>query len=174
MSESCSVTSNSFQPHGLYSPWNPPGQNTGVGSLSFLQGIFQPRDLTGVSCIAGRFFTSWATRETDEDTLFIKIIIWSSKSFPLFLCRPYLSSCPGGHTFHPFFSSLSMYFLYCDSPSNYSSPLKAYFIDMQSRGGRLKWCFHWVLNWSNHVCPQEFLRSTMYNLFRCCVWWQLL
>ena len=26
-------------PHGLYSPWNSPGQNTGVGSLSLLQGI---------------------------------------------------------------------------------------------------------------------------------------
>ena len=26
--------------HGLYSPWNPPGQNTGVGSLSLLQSIF--------------------------------------------------------------------------------------------------------------------------------------
>ena len=25
---------------GLYSPWNSPGQNTGVGSLSLLQGIF--------------------------------------------------------------------------------------------------------------------------------------
>ena len=27
-------------PHGLYSPWNSPDQNTGVGSLSLLQGIF--------------------------------------------------------------------------------------------------------------------------------------
>ena len=27
-------------PHGLYSPWNSLGQNTGVGSLSLLQGIF--------------------------------------------------------------------------------------------------------------------------------------
>ena len=27
-------------PHGLYSPWNSPGQNTGVDSLSLLQGIF--------------------------------------------------------------------------------------------------------------------------------------
>ena len=27
-------------PHGLYNPWNSPGQNTGVGSLSLLQGIF--------------------------------------------------------------------------------------------------------------------------------------
>ena len=29
-----------LQPHGLYSSWNSPGQNTGVGSLSLLQGIF--------------------------------------------------------------------------------------------------------------------------------------
>ena len=39
-SESCSVVSNSLQPQGLYSPWNSPGQDTGVGSLSLLQGIF--------------------------------------------------------------------------------------------------------------------------------------
>ena len=32
--------SDSLQPHGLYSPWNSPGQNTAVGSLSLLQGIF--------------------------------------------------------------------------------------------------------------------------------------
>ena len=32
--------SDSLWPHGLYSPWNSPGQNTGVGSCSFLQGIF--------------------------------------------------------------------------------------------------------------------------------------
>jgi len=29
-----------WDPHGLYSPWNSPGQNVGVGSLSLLQGIF--------------------------------------------------------------------------------------------------------------------------------------
>ena len=40
-SESCSVMSDSMRPHGLYSPWNSPDQNTGVGSLSLLQGIFQ-------------------------------------------------------------------------------------------------------------------------------------
>ena len=39
-SESDSVVSDSLQRHGLYSPWNSPGQNTGVGSLSLLQGIF--------------------------------------------------------------------------------------------------------------------------------------
>ena len=39
-SESRSVMSNSLRPHGLYSPWNSPGQNTRMGSLSLLQGIF--------------------------------------------------------------------------------------------------------------------------------------
>ena len=39
-SESGSVLSYSFPSHGLYSLWNAPGQNTGVGSLSLLQGIF--------------------------------------------------------------------------------------------------------------------------------------
>ena len=38
-SESCSVMSDSLPPHG-YSPQNSLGQNTGVGSLSLLQGIF--------------------------------------------------------------------------------------------------------------------------------------
>ena len=39
-SESHSVVSNSLQSHGLYSPWDSPVQNTGVCSLSLLQGIF--------------------------------------------------------------------------------------------------------------------------------------
>ena len=39
-SESCSVVSDSLRPHGLYSPWKSPGQNTGVGSLSLLQRVF--------------------------------------------------------------------------------------------------------------------------------------
>ena len=39
-SKSHSVVSNSLWPHKLYGPWNSQGQNTGVGSLSFLQGIF--------------------------------------------------------------------------------------------------------------------------------------
>ena len=36
-SERHSVASDSLQPHGLYSLWNSPGQNTGVGSLSLLK-----------------------------------------------------------------------------------------------------------------------------------------
>ena len=93
--------SDSLRPHGLYSPWDSPGQNIAVGSRSqgvfptqgsipglpqcrwilyhlshqgnlrilewvvypFSRGSFQPRSWTGISCIAGGFFTSWATRE---------------------------------------------------------------------------------------------------------------
>ena len=62
-SESHSVVSDSLRPHGPYSPWNSPGQKTGVGSLSLFQGIFQPRDRTQVPHNAGGLFTSWATRE---------------------------------------------------------------------------------------------------------------
>ena len=40
-----SVVSDSLQPHGPYSPWNSPGQNTRVGSLSLLQGIFPTQGL---------------------------------------------------------------------------------------------------------------------------------
>ena len=66
-SESCSVVSHSLWSHELYSPWNSPGQNTGVGSLSLLRGgSSQRRHWTQVSLIAGRFFTSWATREAQE------------------------------------------------------------------------------------------------------------
>ena len=38
--ESHLVVPDSLQAHGLCSPCNSPGQNTGVGSLSLLQGIF--------------------------------------------------------------------------------------------------------------------------------------
>ena len=44
-SESLSVVSDSLWPHGLYSQWNSPDQNTGMGSLSLVQGIFPTRGL---------------------------------------------------------------------------------------------------------------------------------
>ena len=55
--ESHSVVFDSLPPHGLYSPWNSPGQNTGVGGHSLLQGIFptQGLNLALPHCI--KFFT---------------------------------------------------------------------------------------------------------------------
>ena len=63
-SESRSVVSYSLLPHGLYSPWNSPGQNT--GAFPFFRGSSQPRNQTQVSCIADGFFTSWGTRKDQE------------------------------------------------------------------------------------------------------------
>ena len=63
-SESCSAVSDSLQLHGLYSPWNSPGRNSGVARIvewvafPFSRGSSQPRDRTQVSHIAGGFFTS--------------------------------------------------------------------------------------------------------------------
>ena len=48
-----------FLPTAIYSPWNSPGQNIGVGSHSpFSRGSSQPRDRTQVSHISSGFFTS--------------------------------------------------------------------------------------------------------------------
>ena len=65
-SESCSVVSDSLQSHGLYSPWNSPGQILEWVAFPFSRGSSQPKDWTHVYRIAGRFFTSWATREAQE------------------------------------------------------------------------------------------------------------
>ena len=61
-SESHSVVSNSLQHHGLYSPRNSPGQNTGVGSLSLLQGIFPTQGLKPGLLHCRQIVYQWATR----------------------------------------------------------------------------------------------------------------
>ena len=58
--------SSSLWPHGLYNPWNFPGQNTGVGSHSLLQGIFPTQGSNPGLPHCRRFFTSWTTREAQE------------------------------------------------------------------------------------------------------------
>ena len=108
--------SDSLWPHRLYSPWNTPGQNTGVGSLSLLQGIFPtqglkpglwhcrqilyqlshkgsprilewvaypfssgsswPRNQTGVSCIAGRFFANWVSCTVKTARMVTCVLPW--------------------------------------------------------------------------------------------------
>ena len=57
-SESRSVVSDSLRPHGIL-------QARILECVAFpcFRGFSQPRDRTQVSCIGGRFFTSWATRE---------------------------------------------------------------------------------------------------------------
>ena len=70
---SCSVVSDSLQPHELYSlpgssvHGDSPRKNTEMCYQALLQETSQPRDQTKVPCIAGRFFTVWATREAVGD-----------------------------------------------------------------------------------------------------------
>ena len=63
-----------LQPHGLYSPWNSLGQNTRVGSLSLLQGIFPTQGWNPPLPNCSGFFTSWATRESQVGPLDVTII----------------------------------------------------------------------------------------------------
>jgi len=65
-SESRSVVSDSLWPLGLCSPWNSPSQNTEGITFPFSRRSSQPMDQTQVSHIAGRLFTSWATKEVQE------------------------------------------------------------------------------------------------------------
>ena len=128
----------SLQPHGLQSPRNSPGQNSGVGSLSLLQEIFptqgsnpglsycrwilyqlsrkgsprilqwvaypfssrssQPRNPTGVSCIAGGFFTNWAIREVNtkvhiKTTITTKFLLKQKKNCEMRMALPNIKTC---------------------------------------------------------------------------------
>ena len=65
-SESCSVMSSSLRPHGLYSTWNSPGKNTGVGSLSLLQRIFPTQGSNSHLLNCRWILSQLATRETQE------------------------------------------------------------------------------------------------------------
>ena len=59
------------------SPRNSPGRNTEEGSLSLLRGIFPTQGLN-LPCIAGRFFTRWATTEA---LLLVGIFIYWYSNF---------------------------------------------------------------------------------------------
>ena len=62
-------------------PWNFPDQNTGMGSwISLLQGIFQPRDRTQVSHIAGGFFGIFPTQESNQGLPHCRRLLYQSCS----------------------------------------------------------------------------------------------
>ena len=52
-----------LRPHGLYVPWDSPGRTLEWVAFPFSRGSSQLRNQTRLSCIAGGFFTNWATRE---------------------------------------------------------------------------------------------------------------
>ena len=63
-SETLSVMSDPLRPHGLYSPWNSPGQNPGVGSLTFLQGNLRNSAIEpGSPALQANFFPTQLPRK---------------------------------------------------------------------------------------------------------------
>ena len=101
--------SNSLRPQGLTSPWNSSGQNTGVGSHFLLQGSSQPRDPTQISCLADRFFTSWATREaygsqsslhsSDLQHAGVLLTLLFSLCYVLLFATPWTAACQASLSF---------------------------------------------------------------------------
>ena len=62
-------------------PAEPPGKptNTGVVACPFTSCSSQPRNRTGVSCIAGGFFTSWAMVDCNSWKHYKHRVLWSQK-----------------------------------------------------------------------------------------------
>ena len=105
--ESPSVMSDSLRPHGLYSLWNSPGQNTGVGSLSLLQGIFP-------------------TQESNQYLLLCWRIIYQLSYLPQVYIYSLLFEPPSPRAPHP--TPLGWYRPGFEFPEPYSNfPLAVYF-----------------------------------------------
>ena len=65
-------------------------------AVSFSMGSSWPRDWTWVSCIAGRFFTVWATREAWSLFSFNNILLLSSYTFCISFVKFMPRDVPGG------------------------------------------------------------------------------
>ena len=84
--------SDSLRPYGLYSPWNSPGQNTGVGSLFPLWEIFPTQRLNPgllhcrwilyqLSCKGNQSLTfEWlVSKDVEKYKLIHKVLSWCCK-----------------------------------------------------------------------------------------------
>ena len=82
---SCSVMSDSLRSHRLYSPWNSPGQNTRVGSLFLLQGIFPTQGLNPGVLHCRRILYRLSHQGMDERVAYILVRVykfrWSNLYF---------------------------------------------------------------------------------------------
>ena len=84
-------------------------------AFPFSRGSSQPRNQTQVSHVAGRFFTSWATRDTHTYILFCCSIIQSCPT----LCDPMDCSIAGSLFFSIFQSLLELMSIESVMPSNH-------------------------------------------------------
>ena len=72
--ESCSVVSNSLWPHGIVHGILQ-SRTLELVALPLSRGSSQPRDRTGVSCIIGGLFTSWALPGKPPETIALELKI---------------------------------------------------------------------------------------------------
>ena len=101
--------SDSLQLHGLYSPRSSPGQNTGVGSLSLLQGIFPTQGSNpGLPyCRQIHYQLSYQGSPTVYSVQFSSVQ-FSPQSCPT-LCDPTNCSKPGLPVYHQLLESTQTY-----------------------------------------------------------------
>ena len=88
--------SNHLWPHGLYSPWNSPDQNTGVCSISLLQGIF-PTQGSNPGLLHCRWFLYQLSHKGSPRTQ-----VWVAYPFSRGSCQPRKQtgvSCIAGGSF---------------------------------------------------------------------------
>ena len=137
------VLSNSLRPHGLYIVHGIlQARILEWVAFPFSRGSSQPRDWTQVSCIAGRFFTIWATREAPiplsvsqfshsvvSDFLQPHESQHARPPCPLPTPRVYSNSCPLSRWCHPTISSSVLPFSYHPQslPASGSFPMNQLF-----------------------------------------------
>ena len=100
-SESRSVVSDSLWLPVLYSPWNSPGQNTGVGSLSLLQGIFPTQELNPGLPHCRRILYQLSNKESPRTLQWVACPFSRGPNWGLLHCRQilYQLSCEGSPVF---------------------------------------------------------------------------
>ena len=88
----------------------------------YYRGSSRPRDRTWVSCIAGRFFTLWATREA---SVLMTVSFSSVTQSCLTLCDPVNHSTPGLPVHHQFPESTQTYVHWVGDAIQSSHPLSS-------------------------------------------------
>ena len=107
--------SNSLWPHGLYSSWNSPGQNTGVGSHFLLRGSSQPRDQTQVSLCRQILYQLSHQGSPTVLCWFYQISTWFNYRFT-YLIYPILYINISSHIHQIYISILILFLIY---PNNF-------------------------------------------------------
>ena len=105
-----SVVSNSLWPHGLYCarllcPWNSPGENTGVGCSSLLQGMF-PTQGMNLSLLLCRQILYHLSHQESPYVWLLAYYLYLCKIFFLVIVLSFTAFSPNGYRRIYFFNRL--------------------------------------------------------------------